>query len=152
VKHQSHSWKQAGSIALWRYTENQRNYPGWNFTADEVGCASLLALLDAFEADGFVASRTVSTNPPTAAILRVPNNRSSAWLAPSKLRLSFSANPAEWSFPESLEPATLTFGADWLPQFRQAVAGVPRGDGDYSIGHTGNGNLQLWFWWQPAAA
>ena len=149
---QSHSWKQAGSIALWRYKENQRNFPGWHLTADAAGCASLIALLDAFASDGGSSSRTLTVQAPTLAILSVPNNRSSAWRSPSKLRLSLSASPSEWSFPESLEPAALTFGSEWLPDLRQAIAGIPRGQGDYSIGRPGNGNLQLWFWWQPAAA
>ena len=149
---QSHSWKQSGAIALWRYKENQRNFPGWHLTADATGCASLLALLDAFASDGGTCSRTLAIQAPTLAILAVPNNRSSAWRSPSKLRLSLSENPAEWSFPESLEPATLTFGWDWLPKLRQGIAGIPHGEGDYSIGGSGSSNLQLWFWWQPAAA
>ena len=150
VKHRSHSWEQAGTVALWRYTENQRNCPSWNLTADAAGCASLLALLDAFEADGAAASRTLSITSPSPAILRVPNNRSSAWIAPSKLRLSFSVDPGEWSFPESMEPAMLSIGADWLPQLRRAVAGIPGGEGDYSIGSSSSG--KLWFWWQSSAA
>ena len=149
---QSHSWKQAGSVALWRYRENQHNFPGWHITADTVGCASLLALLDALAADGRTSSRTLAVQAPTPAILSVPNNRSSGWRSPSKLRLSFSATPSEWSFPESSEPAALTLGFEWLPALRQGIAGIPNGEGDYSIGKAGGGNLQLWFWWQPAAA
>jgi len=79
-------------------------------------------------------------------------NRSSGWRSPSKLRLSLSATASEWSFPESLEPAALTLGSEWIPTLRQGIAGIPRGEGDYSIGKAGGGNLQLWFWWQPVAA
>jgi len=149
---QSHSWKQSGAISLWRYKENQRNFPGWHLTADATGCASLLTLLDSFASDGRTCSRTLAIQAPTPAILAVPNKRSSAWQSPSKLRLSLSANPAEWSFPESLEPAALIFGSDWLSKLRQGIAGISHGEGDYSIGVPGGGNLQLWFWWQPVAA
>lgn len=145
---QSLSWKQAGSVALWRYTENQRNYPGWHLSADDAGCISLIALLDAFSADGVACSRTISIARPTPEILDVPNNRSAAYVAPAKLLLSFSDTPSQWSFPDSLDPAELTIGADWLPKLRQAIAGIPRGEGDYSTGLSKGGSLRLTFWWQ----
>ena len=130
-------------------------YPQWqgdDITANPGSNKQACAALDAFASDGGTCSRTLAIQAPTLAILAVPNNRSSAWRSPSKLRLSLSENPAEWSFPESLEPATLTFGWDWLPKLRQGIAGIPHGEGDYSIGGSGSSNLQLWFWWQPAAA
>ena len=149
---QSHSWKQAGSVALWRYEENQRNFPGWHLTADPAGCASLLALLDALASDGPTSSRTVVVQAPTPAILAVPNNRSSTWRSPSRLRLSLSTNTAEWVFPEALEPATFTFGLEWLAELQRGITDISRSRGDYSIGKASGGNLQLWFWWQPAFA
>lgn len=148
----SHAWKQTGSLSLWRYEENRRNFPGWHLTADAVGCASLLALLDALAADGGGGSRTLVIQAPTPVMLAVPNNRSSACRSPSRLRLSLSATPSEWCFPESLEPAALTFGPDWLPQLQRAIEGIPRGEVDYSLGRSDGGNLRLWFWWWPVAA
>jgi hypothetical protein len=152
--HRSHTWKQAGQIALWRYAENERNYPGWHLTADATGCTSLVALFDALAADGIAASRTVETVPPTAAILAVPNNRAgrAAWKAPRKLRISLSTTAAQWSFPQLLDPAEFTVGLDWLAPLREGIDGIPRGLGDYSIGSSDNGSLPLWFWWQPRAA
>lgn len=144
----SHSWKQTGSVALWRYTENQRNYPGWHLSADDTGCASLIALLDAFSTDGIAGNRTVSITSPTPEILAVPNNWSASFVAPDKLLISVSDTPSQWSFPESLDPAELTIGADWLPKLRLAIAGIPRGEGDYSIGVSNAGSLRLTFWWQ----
>lgn len=150
VKLQSQSWQQSGSVMLWRYTENQRNFPGWHLTADPPGCASLIALLDAFAADGTPISRTLTVTAPTQATLAVPNNRSAAPVVPAKLRISFSQTATGWSFPQSINPAELSVGADWLPVLRQAIAGIPRGKGDYSIGPPDSGSL--WLWWQPAAA
>lgn len=136
---------------LWRYLENQRNYPGWHLSADSVGCVSLLALLDAFTIDGTPSSRTLAIIPPTQTILAVPNNRSSSWISPTKLRISFTSVPFEWCFTESADPAELSLGSDWLAKLRKSVAGIVDGVGDYSIGHSGGGSLRLWFWWQPAA-
>ncbi|RAP57337.1 hypothetical protein [Oleiagrimonas sp. MCCC 1A03011] len=147
--HRAHSWKQSGNVSLWYYTENERNYPGWHLTADAAGCESLVALLDALAADGTPASRAVKITPPSKAQLGVPNNKSglAAWRAPSKLRLAFSGNPADWSFPPDLDPALLTIGADWLTPLHEGISGIPHGRGDYSIGPTGKGSFRLWFWW-----
>ena len=152
MKLKSHSWKSAGAVALWRYRENQRNFPGWHLTADPIGCASLLSLFDALGTDGDGSSRIFVVQPPTPAILAVPNNRRSPWCSPSKLRLSVSEKPSEWIFPDTLEPATLTFGLDWLPELQRGIADISRGHGDYAIGNPTDSNLQLWFWWQPQSA
>ncbi len=150
MKLQSQSWQQTGSVMLWRYTGNRRNFPGWHLTADPVGCASLITLLDAFVADGLPGSRTLIITAPTQAVLAVPNNRSAASIAPGKLRLSFSSTASEWSFPQSMDPAEFSVGTDWLPVLRQALLDIPQGKGDYSIGPPGGSSL--WLWWQPAAA
>ncbi|OOG51105.1 hypothetical protein B0E50_01730 [Rhodanobacter sp. C01] len=149
VKLQSHSWRQSGSIMLWRYVENRRNFPGWNFTANVEGCASLIALLDAFTKDDIPVSRTLTITAPTPAALANVNNRSAASVAPVKLRMSFSAVLSKWAFSESIDPAEFSIGAEWLPLFRQAIADIHAGKDDYSIGPSGSS--MLWVWRQPAA-
>jgi len=146
--HFANSWKQSGCISLWRYTENERNYPGWHLNADPDGCHSLQALLEALAADGG-GSRTVTLTDPTPSQLGVPNNQSgrAAWVAPAKLRVVFSATPSEWSFTADLDPAVLTVGSDWLAPLLGGIAGIPKGRGDCSIGGHNDGNLPLWFWW-----
>ena len=147
--HRAHSWKQTGNVSLWRYTENERNYPGWHLTADTAGCDSLIALLDALVSDGIPAFRAVEITPLSKAQLGVPNNKSglAAWRSPGKLRVTFSSDPAEWSFPPDLEPAVLAIGSDWLAPLQEGISGIPHGRGDCSIGFAGNGSSRLWFWW-----
>ena len=146
MKPLSHSWKQHGSISLWRYTENERNFPGWHLNADPTGCRSLLALFEALAADGPSAFRTVDLTRPTASILAVPNNKggTAKFKSPKKWRISFSNEPSHWSFPQTLEPAELCYGQDWLAPLCEGVIGIPEGHGDYSIGGS---DLRLWFWW-----
>jgi hypothetical protein len=141
-------WKQQGTVSLWRYTENERNYPGWHLNADPVGCTSLLALLEEL-AHSEGTHRTIQLKPPSASQLAVPNNQGggAAWLAPARLRVSISDVPATWEFPADLKPATLTIGFDWLTALREGIAGIPQGFGDYSIGSRKSGSLSLWFWW-----
>lgn len=143
----ANSWKQSGRISLWRYTENERNFPGWHLSADAAGCQSLLALLEALAADraGF---RTVAITVPTKPQLCVPNNKGgqAAWLAPNKLRVTFSPAPEEWCFPSTLDPAAITVGSAWVGRLQEGITGILKGQGDYSIGGD-RGSLPLWFWW-----
>ncbi|WP_395794995.1 hypothetical protein [Aquimonas sp.] len=138
-------WNQNGRICLWRYTENQRNYPGWHLSADADGCASLLSLLDQLPT-ATAAYRTLQITAPSAAQLRVPNNRAAGWLAPCRLRIEWAAHPATWLLPEVLDPAQLSLGADWLAPLRAGIADIAERRGDYAIG---NRDARLWFWWWP---
>ena len=141
----ANSWKQSGRISIWRYIENEQNYPGWHLNADRVGCQSLLALLDALAADG-TDPRSIAITAPTKAQLGVPNNMrgQAAWVAPKKLRLTLSPVADQWSFPPDLNPAAIEVGSTWLQALREGIAGIPEGRGDYAIG---KGSLRLWFWW-----
>ncbi|MCD9087613.1 hypothetical protein [Stenotrophomonas sp. SY1] len=153
MKH-AHVWKQTGSLVLWYYTENERNYPGWHLTADTEGCRSLIALLDALANDGEPAMRTFQIKPPTAAHLAVPNNRAghAAWHAPGKLKLAFSSDPCEWKFPVKQELAVLALGAEPLRAMRNGLEDVLQGRGDYCIDVPHRNCAPLWFWWWPKSA
>lgn len=142
------TWKPSGSVSLWRYTENTRNYPGWHLTADAAGCDSLLDLLDALatEPGGY---RTIPLRAPDEAQLGVPNNRRSPHIAATKLQLTLSDAPADWRFPSDHDPASLTIGNDWLAPLRKGLLDITQGRGDYRIGNDDSGSLKLWFWWGP---
>lgn len=139
-------WQQSGCIWLWRYQENTRNYPGWHFTADDRGGASLIALLHAFDKDGPANFRTVQLDPPSARILSVPNNRQTAWVSPSKMRLTLAPSPDEWRFTERDNIATFSIGKNWIPALVKAIRSIASGDGDFSIGPAGSSD-RLSIWW-----
>lgn len=142
----THVWRQAGSISIWRYTGNVRNFPGWHVSADKAGCESLLALLAAFAADAVPALRTLAIDAPTPAVLAVPNNRSHSVIAPDRWALSFVSDAGHWAFAESSPHLEFAFGADWLPALRDAIAEAAHGHGDRSIGPLRG--ERLWFWWR----
>lgn len=109
------TWRQSGRVSLWRYTENERNYPGWNLNADAAGCRSLLELLDALTITG-AGGRMVTVTQPTSEQLRVPNNRggAAAWLAPE--------NGTSRSHP--IPPPGIFLQARNLPCWRSARTGL----------------------------
>ena len=119
---QSHTWKQSGPVALWRFIENQRNFPGWHLTANAGGCASLIALLDAFAIDNAPSSRVLAIVQPTLAELSVPNNRSSGITVPGKLRLVFAEESNAWSFPAATDMNLRSAPNGWHHSRRQSLA------------------------------
>jgi len=140
----SHAWQQHGTVSLWSYRDNLRNYPGWHIGADAAGCVSLLALLDALEVDGAGATRTLHLSPPSPAQLAVPNNRDARWDAPTTLRLAVDEDVAFWQWEVDGARATLRLGKAAMAALRQGVLDIAVGRGDYSVGQ---GAQALWFWW-----
>ena len=148
-----HSRKQTGVISLWRYTEFRKNFGGWHLSADDAGIQSLLQLLNVLQSAP-ESHRTVAITPPSMQLLKVPNFQQgrAKWVAPAKLQLRVSSAPETWEFPEDLDPAQFTVGASYLPALSRALEGIPRGEGDFSIGSKKRGKLRLCFWWWLDAA
>ena len=142
------SWKQEGTVSLWRYTEFPKKFGGWHITANSDGISSLLALLQLL-AGTPGAYRTVAVIPPSPAVLRVPNFQKgdALWSAPAKWRLQCTSEDT-WQFPLELEPATLTVGGKFLQQLEAGLRGIPKGEGDFGIGLS----PPLYFWWWPRSA
>ena len=146
-----YSWKQQGIIRLWRYTQYKRKFGGWHLTADARGAESLASLLALLHASPG-SFRTVTITAPSPRVLRVPNFQQgrALWVAPGKWRVRSSPAADAWSFPDGLDPAELTFGAGRFPDLLAAIRGIPRGEGDFSIG--GSCDSALHFWWHPNVA
>ena len=68
-------WKQNGSLYLWRYLENTRNFPGWHLSADDLFCQSFADLTEKMLASRWSSQKTLLATPPDSKVLRVPNNR-----------------------------------------------------------------------------
>lgn len=143
----AYAWKQNGHISLWRYTQNERNYPGWHLAADDKGYRSLFELLEALASDA-KGTRTIHLVTPSQSQLLIPNNQGglATWVSPTRLRVAHSDSPTDWFFPPDLEPASLKLGLDWSHSMRQGIAWVPSNRGDYSIGTRECGNFRLWLW------
>lgn len=134
-----------GTVSLWRYTENERNYPGWQLSADASGAASLCSLVTELKVVG--GYRTVTVTPPSEALLRVPNNKrgKAAWWAPVRLRVQFLSAPEEansWRMIEDADTVVLSLGSESMSVLLAGIEGIGEGKGDYSIG-----TPSLWFWW-----
>lgn len=87
-------WKQVGTIFRWRYTDGQRNYPGFHFTADGKGVVSMASFFEVLEKSESGLLRTISITAASRAELSVPNNKSSITTSPKKLRVRLAEEAA----------------------------------------------------------
>ena len=142
------SWKQRGWVSLWRYKEFPRKFGGWHITANDEGVSSLLELIELLRQSQTAEYRTVAITAPTKNILSVPNfQRGEALVAsPDKWRIAVQPGSDDtWSFPETLDPASLLIGGSYLPQLVLGLQGIPRGEGDFAIGQGRDTKLCLWW-------
>jgi hypothetical protein len=131
---------------IWRYQDNQRNYPGYHLCADEEACVALLAWLrNPKKKTGF------QLQPVTQEVLNVPNNQGGLAAHVSCTQLKFqtrtNVDPRYFLFSEESGRLTLDCSQQQEKLVIKGVEDIMRGEGDYSIG-TGK-NQALWFWWYP---
>ncbi len=131
---------------IWRYEENQRNYPGYNLSADADGCAALLAGLRSLR-----KTAKFQLDPVTQQVLKVPNNRggSASYLdfKSFKLEVRPDASSDHLHFSEELGSLSLECSPQQVELMIKGVEDIRRGEGDYCI--QGSDRQALWFWWYP---
>ncbi len=85
------------NVWIWRYLENERNYPGLHFTADRAACETLRDVLRTLTAEGSGSHRTLllkALNPEDEA--KISGGRSFSCF--SRLRVELSERSAELQF------------------------------------------------------
>jgi hypothetical protein len=131
---------------VWRYLENQRNYPGYHLSADAEGCATLLEWLQNPK-----PRHEFRLQPITQEVLNVPNNQRGAapYVGCSFLTLQVIPDVAEghFLFSEASGRLTLECSQRQVERIIGGVNDIMQGRGDYCIG--GADQQVLWFWWYP---
>ena len=150
-------WRQRGKIYLWRFDDEVRKYPGWNFTADDDGCTSLLQLFDTMVNDERSASVEIALSKPSADIQALgPGIGKGRLRAPQHVALQFPPMKVAanfWQWTGTLHDPQLKVGQRKLVELIGAVQSVAEGVGDFCIGaddHREHGlefaNMSIWFW------
>ena len=139
-----------GKVYVWKYLENSRNYPGWNFTVDKIGSGSLLELLDLMKRCEWSSRKEIQISNPKENQLKVPNNQngSAKWKTVSKLILSSKRNAEKelWKVIVKETEIEIEFGENKLIEFEKAISGIPKGIGDFAISSDSEEDI-LYLWW-----
>lgn len=147
-------WKASGNTYLWRYLDNERNYPGWHLTADHEACEALSRLFNLMEEAKYSVKVRIPVLPPRDAQLKVPNNQGgrARWRSVDFLEFRFDPqqrNSALWSLELDKNTLSIEFGRAKLDGLKSGVEDISNRDGDYSIGpdDAADSRQCLWFWW-----
>ena len=137
----------AGRICLWRYRERTRNYPGFHLSADHQGAGQLLALLGNLRKARTPQLASVTLDPPTAAVLAVPDNRGASVSGYRYWELVVDPRfpPERLHFMVVNDRVRTELSMIQVESVAAGVEDIRERRGDYSIGD--DEEHQLWFWW-----
>ena len=150
VKGQIEKYKVVGDIYVWKYRENQRNYPGWNFTMDKNASFSMVELLNLMDSCEWSSKKLILLSKPTQMQLDVPNNMKgkAKFKGYEELILNFRKTEDEnyWVITELKDCIEIKFGKNRLSELKNAIMGIPLGKGDFGISDENEDNI-LNIWW-----
>jgi hypothetical protein len=136
-----------GSLHLWKYLEQQSNYPGFNLTADKDGCDSMIELLTCFKNVDHKPTKTITLNLTTPEIARVGTTKSK-FKTFSTLTLNLIDKEENiWIVEEQpYGEIKISFSRFYLSELVNAIERVRVHEGDFSIADKKRKNI-LYFWW-----
>jgi hypothetical protein len=138
-------FKLQGNIYLWKYKANTRNYPGWNFTADDLGCRSFVELLTLMRSSLYGSKKSIQLAEPTNAQTRAAVDLM-FFPAQSLLVVYKKGRAGMWKMEKINGALELSFDDDTAEKLQRAVERVRNGEGDFAISDSSEENI-LYFWW-----
>ena len=149
LKSQIAKFKATGNLYLWTYTENDRNYLGWNISATRESVKSLYELLNMMERCEWSTTKEVKVQPPTPNLLNTVNNRNGQanWKSTLELILKSKKNIDDnsWNYRIGTNNLELTLGVKKLIELRNSLNEIQKGNGDFAISDELGDNI-LYFW------
>ena len=138
-----------GKIHTWIYKDNNRNYPGWNFTIDSKASENFLELLNLMNTSEWSTKKVITTELPTQTQLNGVNNQSGIAKWKSKPNLTLHCKTTEsknhWLIKELDNGIEIQFGKTKLVEFQNAIIEIQKGNGDFAISDKNEENI-LYFW------
>lgn len=149
MKEQINKLKINGNIYFWKYLENSRNYPGWNFTVNKIGGENLLELIRLMRTCEWSSKKSIQITEPSQKQLKVPNNSNgkAKWKTFKILTLNHRKDFEKeyWKIIENPEEVEIIFGEEKLIKFESFLSRILNNDGDFSISDNDEENI-LYFW------
>ncbi|KQM23018.1 hypothetical protein ASE73_01980 [Sphingomonas sp. Leaf24] len=138
-------WKQRGAIYLWAYPPGRARHAGWHVSADPLGSASIVDLIDRLAREGREAHRTLRLSHPTDALVAVPGFGRAAHSAPHRLRIAYVPDEQKMEVVPESDLLILRLGDARLRDLRAAFVEVGIGCGDFAL--KARDGTAIWFWW-----
>jgi hypothetical protein len=134
-------------IFIWKYLENERNYPGWNISFDKSVAEKLLELINLMDSCEWSSKKIIKVKTPSQTQLKIANNRNgeAKWKTKFSLVLNFKKDePTLWKMIEEENQIEIRFGQKRLIELRNAVVKKIDNLNDFAI-YLDDENC-LYFW------
>lgn len=142
------SWRQDGRVSLWRYRKARRMYDDWHFTADAMGCASLIELCSILSSATEPAHRTIRvTDPRVVGADNIFGGHDLRLEVPAKLRLGNDLE-GTGSIGLSAEIFAMPLRPEDISNLSEAVRDVSANRADFGVSF-GASDTIFRFWWWP---
>ena len=146
MENRINKFKHKGRVFIWKFSPDNKNYPGWNFTSDLEGCYSLIELLELMQASPFPSKKLIPTNPVTLSQVKAVTG-SKSYKSARLLALDYrKGQPEFWQTDQDPEKLKISFGDRELEFLQTALQRIIKGEGDFAIGNS-NDEYQVYFWW-----
>lgn len=145
MENQFQPYQISGRVVLWKFSPEHYKYIGWNLTADEEGCLSLVELLEGVQAAGVSADRIIATQPATASLVKaITGFRPYKTVGQFTLRYQ-KGEPRLWRTEEREDALVIAFGEREIELMQTALYRILKGEADFAIGDANDSDL-LYFW------
>lgn len=140
-------FKFVGEIYIWKYTNNTKNYPGWNLTLNKEAAQNLLKLFDLMLKSEWSAKKNIQTAPVTQFQADIPQNRNSNWKSKPKILFKYNNNDLNefWQIIETDDCVEILFGKEKLYKLKESIHNIISGKSDFAISDSNEDNI-LYFW------
>jgi hypothetical protein len=148
MEHSIEKYLVKGNLYTWEFKERNPNMKCWNFTADKIGCDSLIELLELMNISTYPSRKTIKAANPTSQIA-VPNNRNTQWQSKNSIDLThLKSESGIWSIDVKRDSIEIKLDVPKLKEFQQAIEKIRIDKGDFAIGDMNDNNI-LYFWRNP---
>ena len=144
------TWKQEGSVYIWRYPRPNRSNAGWHISGDHAGCVNIVSLFEALMSCDH-AHRTLEIKDPPEAVWRNPGFGKPLKSNFARLRISVDALASELSFIGSDDLLHISGARKHLESLWAGFVSLTIGEGDFGTRPNGHKRSPIiMFWWASA--
>ena len=113
-------FKFKGKVAIWKFTENSKNYSGWNICFDKTGKSSLLGLLQKMNDSEWPSKKQINLCHPLDLNQGWIENVGEYQVA-EEVILSHRKSPHKWHLKSADNKLKITFGMHKLDELREGI-------------------------------
>ena len=112
-------YKVAGNVACWRFSDNVKNYPGWNICFDSTSRSEIITLLEMMDKSEWPSKKSISLSDPLE-LGQQWIEEVGKYFAAKSIVISNRKEPGNlWSIVENKNELVISLGTEKLLELRK---------------------------------